>query len=361
MEQSFTSSAKTKKIIPLSLGAMIITMGMGSLQARTINADAGPIFNQFFANIQCERAAAKLKGKWNGRYWTKPGTINGVCQVVVADPVPPKPAKKPPIKPAVNLLTVDAGKLWNEAHANTRCPQLAKENNGRWTGKWSDKTANKPSYCQIEVIVKPTISKPTHKYINVKAGRIWSSEHANKRCKKLAKKNNGTWTGKWSTKHDKSTCQVKVAIAPKPAIPPVKPSPTPATGGNIREVAAGPIWDQAQAAGKCPLIASKSGSIWTGKWRKLDYSTHQSVCEVRSGATASVPTKTVVTTTTTYVNLKPDNPAPRNVREIFAGPIWDGNQAKVKCPLIAANNKGTWTGKWRKTGPDHSSLCEVSF
>ncbi|PWQ99864.1 hypothetical protein DKW60_04995 [Leucothrix pacifica] len=29
--------------------------------------------------------------------------------------------------------------------------------------------------------------------------------------------------------------------------------------------------------------------------------------------------------------------------------------------MIAANNKGTWTGAWRKTGPDHSSLCSVRF
>lgn len=434
MKQLLTNQLNPKKVISLSLSAVALTAGMGNLQARTINAEAGPIFNSFFAKIQCEKAASKLNGKWNGRHWTKPGTINGVCQIVVPDPVIAKPThkpiRKPPHKPSVNILSVDAGKIWNKAHADWRCPQLAKENNGQWTGKWSEKADGKPSYCQIEVIIKPVIPKPTHKIINVKAGRIWSAEHAEQRCTELAQANNGQWTGKRSVKGEISSCQIKIAIESTPSntvkprkqrnirevsagaiwdqahanrkcpliaaqtngewtqkwrktganneavcevkfqplrtkksAAPTRPTPpTPTQSNATREVAAGPIWDQAQANKKCPLIAAQSNSNWTGKWRKLDYSTHQSVCEITSANVVAVPTKTVVTTRTTYVNLQPTPaPAVRNVREVFAGPIWDTNQANTKCPMIAANNKGTWTGKWRKTGPDHSSLCEVRF
>ena len=437
MKQLLTHQTSQKKIISLSLGIIAITAGMGNLQAKTINADGGPIFNSYFAKIQCERAASKLNGEWNGRYWTKPGTINGVCQVVVPDPIIAKPTHKPmrrpPIKPSVKLISVDAGRIWNQAHADSVCPRLAKENKGIWRGKWSEKVDGKPSYCQIEVTVKPVIRAPSHKIINVKAGRIWSEEHAEQRCTKLAKENHGQWTGKRSVKGNVSSCQIKIAIKPKPpkaikkhkqrnvrevsagsiwdqaqanrkcpriaeqtngvwtqkwrktgsnneavcevefqplahgkkppvAVRAIAPTPpaAPAPSGNTREVAAGPIWDQAQASKKCPLIAAQSNSRWTGTWRKLDYTTHQSVCQITSGTVVAVPTKTVVTTRTTYVNLKPAA-ATGNVREIFAGPIWDANQAQTKCPMIAANNQGTWTGKWRKTGPDHSSLCEVRF
>ena len=447
MKQLLTNQKK-QKLIGLSLGVAAMATGVSSVQARTINAEVGPIFSSFFAKIPCEQAASKLKGKWNGKYWKKPGTINGVCQIVVPDPVVAKPIHKPirqaPIKPSVRLLSVDAGRLWNQAHADWRCPQLAKQNNGRWTKKWSEKTADKSSYCQVEVVVKPVIPPPSHKIMNVKAGRIWSPEHAKQRCPSIAKQNDGSWTGKWSTEGNVSSCQIKVAIKPpvkpvplpaiksdKPKKPrnvrevsagriwdqaqanrkcpliatqtngewtskwrktgsnneavceirfeplehgkqppavmnPIAPAPTrpvaPPPSSNTREVPAGPIWDQAQASKKCPLIAAQSGDRWSGKWRKLNYSTHQSVCEVISGAAPTVQSQTVVTTKTTYVNLNP-TPAPvaANVREVFAGPIWDGNQANTKCPIIAANNKGTWTGKWRKTGPDHSSLCEVRF
>lgn len=435
MKQLFTHKNNQKKIISLSLSIIAITTGMGNLQAKTINVEGGPIFNSFFAKIQCERAASKLKGEWNGRFWTNPGSVNGVCQIVVPDPIIAKPTHKPmrrpPIKPSVKLISVDAGRIWNQAHADSVCPKLAKKNNGTWNGKWSEKADGKPSYCQVEVTTKPIIPAPKYKIISVKADRIWSEEHAKQRCAQLAKENHGQWTGKRTVKGNVSSCQVKIAVKPKPhkavkahkprnvrevsagsirdqaqanrkcpriaeqtngiwtqkwrktgsnneavcevqfqslptqkSVKPPRPTPPPAPmqSGNAREVAAGPIWDQAQASKKCPLIAAQSGSRWTGKWRKLDYGTHQSVCEISSDAVAAVPTKTVVTTRTTYVNLKPaPTQAASNVREIFAGPIWDDNQAQTKCPMIAANNKGTWTGKWRKTGPDHSSLCEVRF
>jgi len=414
-------NARRKRMILTSLGLLTAAVSFGSAHAKTINVETGPIFNQFFANVQCEQLASKYKGEWHGRYWTKAGTTIGVCQIDVPD-TPSFTAHT--ISGGGPLISVDAGQLWNESHANWRCPQLAKERGGHWTGKWSEKTATAPSYCQITMTPAPVVHTPKYKKVHVKAGRIWSQEHAKKRCSKVAARNNGQWTGKWSSKDNQSTCQIKMAAnaTPVPAKKrnireisagtiwdqaqakrrcpkiakqahgkwtgqwrktgnnneavceiklqplartqaPVKPAPapTPATSHNSREVNAGPIWDQAQANRKCPLIASQAKGNWTGKWRKLNYSTHQSVCEVSfaHAATTPVPTKTVVTTHTTYVNLPPAKS--QNTREIYAGPIWDTAQAQTKCPLIAAKNQGTWTGKWRKTGPDHSSLCEVRF
>ena len=128
----------------------------------------------------------------------------------------------------------------------------------------------------------------------------------------------------------------------------------------VKEANAGPIWDQAHANRKCPLIAKNNKGQWTGNWRKVG-ANNMSVCQIRVDTAAATQKPAVNSETTTYVPLpKPAAPA-SNVREIFAGPIWDQAQANKKCQLIAANNKGVWTGKWRKTGPNHNSLCSVRF
>jgi len=479
-----------RAVLGASLTLLATALTLSSAQAKTVNVNSGPIINGLFARIVCPNVAAQAGGIWTGEYDRKRQT----CEVNIPDPVrnQTKPTKRPPLKPPVKLLNIDAGRLWSQSHANQRCKQLAKKNNGRWTGNWSEKTADKPSYCQVEVLIPPpknpthkvmnidagriwsqdhanhrcnalaknnkgqwtgkfsTINhkstceikialvppkpKPTHKMVNVDAGRIWSSQHANHRCKALAKNNKGQWTGKYETKNNRSSCQIKVAInhaaAPAPVVKPQPVTPPPKAnrktryvsagrmtqqwranrkckriadeangtwtgqwrksndqqegaceirfaGGAkqqtqqpaapaavpttiVKDAAAGPIWDQAQANQKCPLIAQKNKGQWTGNWRKIG-ANHQSVCQIR--VTAAGTSQPVVESETTYVPLpKPVPAAPAsNVREIFAGPIWDQKQANQKCQLIAANNKGVWTGQWRKTGPNHNSLCSIRF
>ncbi|MGB1310615.1 MAG: mannan-binding protein [Leucothrix sp.] len=469
-----------------SLTLLAATLIFPTAQAKTVNVNSGPIINGLFARIVCPNVAAQANGVWTGEYDRKRQT----CEVNIPDPVKQnKPVKRAPLKPPVKLLNVEAGRIWSQPHANQRCKQLAKANKGRWTGNWSEKTETKPSYCQIEVLLpkkpKPTHKtvnieagriwsqahanqrcvalakinkgqwtgkfstvnhkssceikvaltppkpKPTHKMVNIDAGRIWSKSHANHRCAALAKNNKGQWTGKYTTTNNRSSCQIKVAMnhaMPKPAVKKPKPKPVKRkvreisagvlqyqwqanrkckriakeangswTGewrkstnqqqgaceiklaGNakkkqqqqpqpasvpttvVKDADAGPIWDQAHANRKCPLIAKNNKGQWTGNWRKVG-SNNMSVCQIRvdAGATAAKP---VVKTETTYVPLpKPKPAAPaNNVREIFAGPIWDQAQANKKCQLLAANNKGVWTGKWRKTDARHNSLCSIRF
>jgi hypothetical protein len=468
-----------------AIGASLSLLAAASLtfstaHAKTVNVNSGPIINGLFARIVCPKIAIEAGGRWTGEYDRKRQT----CEINIPDPVRTqvKPVKQAPLKAPVKILNINAGTLWSQQHADQKCVALAKKNKGRWNGNWSTKTATKPSYCQIEVLIPPK-PKPTHKIVNVNAGRIWSQAHANERCVALAKINKGQWTGKFTTVNHKSSCEVKVSLVPPKPKPthkmiyvdagriwskphandrctalarnnkgqwtgkystknnrssceikvainqvvqvaqPAKPKPkkvdrrtrevsagrlnnqwranrkckriaeeangtwtgkwrkstdqlegaceikfsgkkkvqqaAPAVPTSIvKDADAGPIWDQAHANRKCPLIATNNKGVWTGNWRKVG-ANNQSVCQIRV-ETAGKP---VVKSETTYVPLpKPVPAAPaRNVREIFAGPIWDDAQANKKCPLIAANNKGVWTGKWRKTGPNHNSLCSVRF
>lgn len=57
-------------------------------------------------------------------------------------------------------------------------------------------------------------------------------------------------------------------------------------------------------------------------------------------------------------------PAPRpagNTRNVNAGPIWSREDAKIKCPVVAASQGGEWTGEWRTTVQGKMSVCEIRF
>ena len=352
-----SSMGKTALLASLVIAGVSVA---GTVQAKTINVEAGPLFSKFFADIRCKSAAKKVRGQWTGRYTLKPGSLDGHCQIVVPDPVvkiiaPPKPAPR-----QGKLISVNAQQLWNQQHANQRCPQIAKEKGGRWTGKWSTKTANSPSFCQIEIKPRMAIqpARPMYKTIKVQAGKIWNQPHANKRCLQLAQQNKGTWTKRWSSVGERSSCEIKILVKPvTPKVVPVQPvvKQTRHDRNNVREVSAGGIWDAKQANRKCPLIAQQTNGTWTGKWRKVA-ANNAAVCEVRYQPLHKVKAAQAAPAPAPVYN------APRkSTREVDSGYIWDGNQANSKCPLYAAQNKGRWTGKWRKVSSNNRAVCEVEF
>lgn len=50
----------------------------------------------------------------------------------------------------------------------------------------------------------------------------------------------------------------------------------------------------------------------------------------------------------------------RNVtRWVNAGPIWNRQDAAVKCPVVAYAVDGRWTGEWRTTRQGQMSVCEI--
>jgi phospholipase C len=55
-----------------------------------------------------------------------------------------------------------------------------------------------------------------------------------------------------------------------------------ATAPKVRQVEAGPIWDQADANVKCAALAQKTGGTWTGQWVTTARG-EMSVCEIKGG------------------------------------------------------------------------------
>lgn len=47
------------------------------------------------------------------------------------------------------------------------------------------------------------------------------------------------------------------------------------------------------------------------------------------------------------------------VRNVEAGPIWNQDDANVKCPALAKQKGGVWTGQWVTTRPGEMSVCEI--
>jgi hypothetical protein len=43
--------------------------------------------------------------------------------------------------------------------------------------------------------------------------------------------------------------------------------------------------------------------------------------------------------------------------DVKAGPIWNNDDAKVKCPVAAQSHKAQWNGQWRTTVPGKESVC----
>lgn len=84
---------------------------------------------------------------------------------------------------------------------------------------------------------------------SVEVGPIFSQADADKMCPAASVATGGTWTGQWWTTvwGQMSVCQIGY----------------PAGSGNV---AAGPIWDNADAAVKCPVVAFAVNGAWDGQW-----------------------------------------------------------------------------------------------
>lgn len=113
--------------------------------------------------------------------------------------------------------------------------------------------------------------------------------------------------------------------------------PSPAWG-QTRTIAveAGPIWNQADAARKCPEVAKTNGLAWDGNWRTTVPGL-MSVCELRL----------------------PTSNGKFSVKSIEAGPIGSQADAERKCPEVAKANGGIWNGHWRTTVWGRMSVCDV--
>lgn len=47
--------------------------------------------------------------------------------------------------------------------------------------------------------------------------------------------------------------------------------------------------------------------------------------------------------------------------DIPVGPIFNNDDAKVKCPIACAAHLGTWDGQWKTVVPNEMSVCGCTF
>lgn len=84
---------------------------------------------------------------------------------------------------------VQAGPIWNQEDAETKCPVAAAAVHGNWNGNWTTTVPGQMSVCGVDEI------QPQ----DVNAGPIWDNADANLKCPVVAEAVNGTWNGQWVT------------------------------------------------------------------------------------------------------------------------------------------------------------------
>lgn len=99
-----------------------------------------------------------------------------------------------------------------------------------------------------------------------------------------------------------------------------------------KDIQAGPIWNNDDAALKCPVAAAAVHGTWNGNW-VTTIPGQMSVCGVDD----------------------------IQAQDVDAGPIWNNEDANVKCPVAAIAVNGTWNGQWVTTVEGEMSVCGIEF
>lgn len=102
------------------------------------------------------------------------------------------------------------------------------------------------------------------------------------------------------------------------------------------DVPAGPIWNNEDAKTKCPIACASHLGEWNGQWTTV-IEGRMSVC----GCTRPVK----------------HQGASEFTIDIPAGPIWNNDDAKEKCPIVCAAAGGEWNGQWTTVVQGEMSVC----
>lgn len=106
------------------------------------------------------------------------------------------------------------------------------------------------------------------------------------------------------------------------------------------DIPVGPIWSNEDAQTKCPIACAAHMGEWNGQWKTV-IASEMSVC----GCTYTVPTEGSSEFTI----------------DVPAGPIWNNDDAKEKCPIVCASYGGEWNGQWKTVVPSKMSVCGCTF
>lgn len=94
-------------------------------------------------------------------------------------------------------VTVPAGPLWNNVHAQEIGPMIAAARFGRFTGQWRTMVWGRMSVVEIELAAER--KGGTEFTMDVPAGPIWNQEDAERKCPAICASFGGTWNGHWTT------------------------------------------------------------------------------------------------------------------------------------------------------------------
>ncbi|MBN3561591.1 mannan-binding lectin [Aliamphritea spongicola] len=103
---------------------------------------------------------------------------------------------------------------------------------------------------------------------------------------------------------------------------------------------AGPIWNQADAEKKAPMIAAAHQGVWTGVWNTV-VDGKMSVVEVELSDDQRGENELVTT--------------------VPAGPLWSDDEAQEIGPVLAASYGAEFTGRWESVVQGQMSIIEIRY
>tara|TARA_R110000772_G_scaffold49100_1_gene112210 strand:+ start:3119 stop:3970 length:852 start_codon:yes stop_codon:yes gene_type:complete len=99
--------------------------------------------NDRFRNVQLQ---LDLHRKWIG-YGQNGGGKSDLYRITSFSQ---RRSASPAPRPSTNKRNVNAGPIWNQQDAETKCPAVAASQSGKWTGQWRTTVQGKMSVCEIE-------------------------------------------------------------------------------------------------------------------------------------------------------------------------------------------------------------------
>ncbi|WP_066797168.1 mannan-binding lectin [Sphingomonas soli] len=105
--------------------------------------EVGPIWNQRDAETKCANKARELRGTWNGQWRTTVQGRMSVCSIDTGRGGPGGGWDRG------STRNVEVGPIWNQADAENKCRNKARELRGEWTGQWSTTQPGRMSVCEI--------------------------------------------------------------------------------------------------------------------------------------------------------------------------------------------------------------------
>ena len=119
------------------IAAMMLALTFGAASAATKDINAGPIWDNLDAQGKCPGVCSAAGGDWDGNWHTTvPGT-QSVCSCDIGGGSGKKKAKN-----------FNAGPIWNNADAGTKCPAVCISHDRKWTGNWHTTQEGQMSQCE---------------------------------------------------------------------------------------------------------------------------------------------------------------------------------------------------------------------